>query len=119
MKNNPDKVVTTYRFSGLLRQAWKKTMTPATIMAGFRRCGVYPLRLDAIDCSISVESFGGVSSEDSQDEDGENDKENTEQHQLFQTRFEEGARPRLFDWNHPESLPEEPLPDNDKIPWYW
>ena len=71
-------------------------MTPATIMAGFWRCGVYPLNPDAIVCSISVsnpeatlESFGGGSIENSEDECGENDKENTEQHQLFQTWFEE------------------------------
>lgn len=54
MKDNPGKVVTKYSFSGLLSQAWEKTMIPSTIMAGLRRCGMYPLNPDAIDCSISV-----------------------------------------------------------------
>ena len=87
---NPGKVVIKYQFSELLRQAWgkkttKKTMTPATILAGFWRCGENPLNLDTIDCSISVsnpeadlERFD--SNENSEDQDGDNDKENTEQH---------------------------------------
>ena len=69
---------------------------------------MYPLNPDAIDCSISVsnpeatlESFGGDSSENSEDEDGENDKVNIEQHRLFQTQFEEG-----YD-----------LPDPDYLEW--
>ena len=84
MKNNPGKVVTKYQFSGLLKQTREKTMTPATIMVAFQRCGVYPLNPDAIDCSISVsnreatlESFGGGSSENSE-EDEENDKTTTQ-----------------------------------------
>ena len=83
---------------------------------------MHPLNPDAINCSISVsdpeatlESFGSSSSENSEDENGENDKENTKQHQLFQTRFEEGydlPDRDYFEWlhvHHPESLPEDPL----------
>ena len=127
MKNNPGKVVTKYQFLVYWNRLGKKTMTPATIMAGFRRCGVYPLNPDAIDCSISIsnpgatlESFGGGSSDNSEDEDGENDKDDIEQHWLFQTRFEEGydlPDTDYLEWlrvHHPESLPEDPLPDNRK-----
>ena len=60
MKNNPCKVVTKHQFSGLLKQAWDKTMTPTTIMAVFMGCGVYPLNPDAIDCSISVSNPGEI-----------------------------------------------------------
>ena len=54
MKDNPGKIVTKYQFSGLLKQAWDKTMTLARIMAAFWKCGIYPLNPNAIDCSISV-----------------------------------------------------------------
>jgi len=29
-------------------------MNPTTICSGFRRCGIYPFKLDAIDCSVSI-----------------------------------------------------------------
>ena len=32
-------------------------MTPSTISAGFRKCGVYPFNPDAIDCGISVDNI--------------------------------------------------------------
>ena len=54
MQDNPCKVVTKYQFSALLNQAWQQTMTPSTIISGFRRCGVFPFNPDAIDCSISA-----------------------------------------------------------------
>ena len=41
--------------------------------------------------------FGSASSENSENEDGENDEGSTEWHQLIQTRFEEGYDlPDLF-----------------------
>ena len=55
------------------------------------------INLEAIDCSISfsnpeaaLERFGGGDSHNFDDEHEENDKEKREQHQLFQTKFEEG-----------------------------
>ena len=54
IQSNPSMSITKCRFSGLFNEAWGKTMSPATICSGFRRCGVYPLNPDAIDCSVSV-----------------------------------------------------------------
>jgi len=54
VQDNPGKVVTKYQFSELLKEAWQRTMTPSIIIAGFRRCGVFPLNPDAIDCSVSA-----------------------------------------------------------------
>ena len=130
MKDNPGKVVTKYSFSGLLRQAWEKTMTPSTIMAGFRRGGVYPLNPDAIDCSISVsnpeatlESFGGDSGDNSEDEDGENNKENREQNELFQSRFAMTCQIQII-WSGFMIIIQTPFQKilyqilvTDKIPW--
>jgi len=54
VQDNPCKVVAKYQFSELLKEAWQRTMTPSIIIAGFRRCGVFPLNPDAIDCSVSA-----------------------------------------------------------------
>ena len=53
-QSNPSLAITKYQFSGLLNEAWSKTMNPATICSGFRKCGVYPFNPNAIDCSVSV-----------------------------------------------------------------
>ena len=79
--------------------------------------------MTAVSASVILESFGGGSSYNSKDEDRENNKENREQNQLFQTRFEEGydvPDPDYLEWlclHPPDSLPEDPLPVTDKIPW--
>ena len=57
IQTHPSQAITKYHFSGLLNQAWGKTMTPSTISAGFRKCGVYPFNPDAIDCGISVDNI--------------------------------------------------------------
>ena len=54
IQSNPNQTITKYQFSNLLNQVWIKTMNPATICAGFRKCGIYPFKPDAIDCGISV-----------------------------------------------------------------
>ena len=54
VQDNPGRVVTKYQFSELLKEAWQRTMIPSIIIAGFRRCGVFPLDPDAIDCSVSA-----------------------------------------------------------------
>ena len=60
MQSNPGKVVTKYQFSDLLNKAWSKTMTPSTICAGFKKCGIFPFNPKAIDCSISVDNPGAM-----------------------------------------------------------
>ena len=97
-------------------------MTPATITSGFRRCGVF--NPDAIDCSVGVSNpeaslviFDDGSVENSE---GENDKDDSRQNQLFQAGFEEGydlPDPDYLEWlrfHHPESLPKNPLHDGGR-----
>ena len=93
-------------------------MNPVTICSGFRRCGVYPLNPDVIDCSISIvnpeaslhEVDEDASSQDNQSDDGMSDPQqcnngqssiSPEKAALFQQRFEEG-----YD-----------LPDDDYVKW--
>ena len=60
-------------------------MNPATICAGFRKCGVYPFKPDAIDCGT------GVTNPNSSDKDQQSEKavkiasgENTGNHDKMQ-----------------------------------
>ena len=93
-------------------------MNPVTICSGFRRCGVYPLNPDVIDCSISIvnpeaslhEVDEDAGSQDNQSDDGMSDPQqcnngqssiSPEKAALFQQRFEEG-----YD-----------LPDDDYVKW--
>ena len=69
---HPSLTITKYHFSGLLNQAWVRTMTLSTICAGFRKCGVYPFNPNAIDCSISVANVDGSDKEN--DDDNNNQK---------------------------------------------
>ena len=46
-------------------------MTPSTISAGFRKCGVYPFNPDAIDCGICVDNI------DEPDKDNDDDDDET------------------------------------------
>lgn len=48
MSMNPGKIVTIYEFSQLFACAWHQSMTPSTIMSGFRATGVYPFNRQAI-----------------------------------------------------------------------
>ena len=50
LSTNPGKVVSYYNFTALFEKAWKKAMTPANIMAGFKVAGVYPFDRDAVIC---------------------------------------------------------------------
>ena len=78
-------------------------MNPATICSGFRRCGVYPLNPDAIDCTVSVinseaslqqvNKDANSQSDDTSDLQQLNDTQlsiSPEKAALFQRRFEEG-----------------------------
>jgi len=48
IQSNPTMTITNYQFSGLLKQAWGKTMSPSTISAGFHKCGVFPFNPDVV-----------------------------------------------------------------------
>ena len=48
MSSNPGKVPTIYQFNMLFRAAWMKAMTPANIIGGFHKTGVYPVDRAAI-----------------------------------------------------------------------
>ena len=45
---NPNKVITKFTFSSLFHKAWLQAMTPANLIAGFKKAGVYPLNRQAI-----------------------------------------------------------------------
>ena len=45
LQSNPSKVITKYNVGALLNTAWMKTMTPQTIVNGFRSCGVLCIHL--------------------------------------------------------------------------
>ena len=55
LSSNPGKVVSYYNFTALFEKAWKKAMTPANIMAGFKVAGVYPFDRDAAICKPAHE----------------------------------------------------------------
>ena len=40
---HPNRVITTEQIASLIGIAWPQSITPVNIMAGFRKCGIYPL----------------------------------------------------------------------------
>ncbi len=48
MSLNPGRIVTIYQFSELFAEAWAQSMTPSTIIGGFRNTGVYPVNKRAV-----------------------------------------------------------------------
>ena len=56
-QSNPSLAITKYRFSGLLNEAWGKTMNPAIICSGFRKCGVYPFNPNAMDVVLVLSTL--------------------------------------------------------------
>ena len=123
IQSNPSLSITKCRFSGLFNEAWSKTMSPATICSGFRRCGVYPLNPDAIDCSVSVVNPEASLQQVNEGADGQNDGSSnleelddeqsslsSEKAALFERRFEEGydlPDDEYMKWlrhAHPESV---------------
>ena len=48
IQNNPGMAVTKYQFSSLLSEAWMNTMSPSTIISGFKSCGIYPFNPKAV-----------------------------------------------------------------------
>ena len=115
IQSNPSLAITKYQFSGLFKEAWGKTMNPATISSGFRKCGVYPFNPNAIDCSVSVANPEASLQEvnKSKSTDQARDRKSTipsEKAALFQRRYEEGYDihdDEYIKWlkeNHPESV---------------
>ena len=47
-QNNPGIGISKLNFSPLFAKAWLKGLTPANIMAGFKKCGIYPFNREAI-----------------------------------------------------------------------
>ena len=131
MQKNPDKVITKYKLSSLLAEAWFKAMTQSTVIKGFKHCGVYLFNKDIVldrnmhdtTCtSDNVSSFPVGSSVQSTTGNTSNshtprssDSQNTDylfspqEEERFQKCYEEGYD--LFDlkyvsWieiNHPEN----------------
>ena len=48
IQNNPGMAVTKDQFSSLLSEAWMNTMSPSTIISGFKSCGIYPFNSKAV-----------------------------------------------------------------------
>ena len=47
-QKNPGRIVTKFNFMRLFSRVWCRAVTPANIIAGFRRAGVYPLNPNVI-----------------------------------------------------------------------
>ena len=48
MDENPGKVITNFKLSSLFHKAWLQAMTPANVMAGFKKAGVFRFNRHAI-----------------------------------------------------------------------
>ena len=72
MQKNPGKGITKYQFSGLFKEAWMKTMRPSNVCDGFKKCGIYPFDLKAIECTTTVPETGMTPSKSTKLNDGKN-----------------------------------------------
>lgn len=100
MQQNLGRTVTKFDFSGLLSKAWSRTMTPANITNGFRKCGVYPFDPPAVKPSTTSPGVVEHSSDEESGDEGEdeisgqNQQESVaftaEEEALFSRRFDEG-----------------------------
>jgi len=50
---NPGTVISKLNFNVVFRNAWMNAVTPANVMSGFRKTGVYPFNRHAISCAAS------------------------------------------------------------------
>jgi len=48
VQSHPGKVITKYQFSEVFSKAWLKSMVPASIISGFKVCGIYPFDPKAV-----------------------------------------------------------------------
>ena len=118
---HPGMVISKPNFSKLFAEAWLQAVTPANIIAGFRKCGIHPFNHNAIPILEEVHHID-VDAEDELKHDGMDDepRDNEVEEQqftydqisLFQRRYEEGFD--IFEdedyvtWlrlNHPEAVP--------------
>ena len=132
MQENPGSVITKYQFSTLFSKAWYKAIQPQNLIAGFKKCGIYPYNPEAIKAPITTPDEGddgGIELErekkldetsiggndDMNMDDGDervSDTFSPEQIVLFTLRYENGYS--LFidsdyvSWllkNHPDDVP--------------
>ena len=71
VEENPDKVITKFKFSSLFHRAWVQAMRPANVMAGFKKAGVFPFNRHAIpvvDCRDDDATEQGPSNSDTDKE---------------------------------------------------
>ena len=114
MQANPGKVVTKFTFSTLFNEAWVKTMTPAVIISGFKRSGIYPFNPEALDYGMNTDvtkKTKQTTTESARLKSQTSLKNaihfSAEQEKKFQRRYEEGfniADPEYLQWleiNHP------------------
>ena len=47
MQQHPGRLITEYTFSELFAKAWMKADTPANVIAGFQKAGIYPFNPNA------------------------------------------------------------------------
>jgi len=58
---NPGKVISKLNFNEVFQNAWLNSITPANVVAGFRKAGVYPFNRSAISCTaVSVSTSQDV-----------------------------------------------------------
>ena len=104
-----------------LKEAWLRAVTPANIIAGFRKCGIHPFNHNAMPIleevhHIDVDAEDGLKHDGMDNEPRDNEVEEQQftydQISLFQRRYEEGFD--VFEdqdyvtWlrlNHPEAVP--------------
>jgi len=48
MSCSPNNMVTKWEWPRLFRLAYERTVTPSNIVSGFRKCGIFPLTIDAV-----------------------------------------------------------------------
>ena len=58
-KKNPGSVITKYQFLTLFSKAWYKAIQPQHLIAGFKKCGIYPYNSEAIKAPITTPDEGG------------------------------------------------------------
>ena len=59
-QHHPGMVISKLNFSGLFAKAWLQALTPANIIAGFRKCGVHPFNRNAIPIAADDSSSSGL-----------------------------------------------------------
>ena len=114
MVDHPGRVVTTEVIASLLAVAWPQAVTPVNIMAGFKKCGVYPLNPGEITdrqiapSKLRYSAQAGSEKSLSPVVQGSGIED---LNSFFQTRFEEGYDvydSEYVSWlhrNHPKSVP--------------